>query len=652
MIRLADAFLLAKTKLNSRKVRLIVTIIVAGLMFIGLFLASLIFNGGMQSIEKFGEDGFGKRYITKLESDPYNETFAVMSDPSLVSDIKQADKNLVAAKTAEAKRVGIDYDPRSENLSLNEQIKTPDGKLVATETPQSQSLVRAKKAENSKQFFNDINSVEKSYKVINSFWLVSLSNTYFGTTSQGLDMTTMSLVIDGKETSADASGFSNYGPQNSTGLKSFTSGLNAASSGLLEAFLLPAQTLKSDVDQSIPVIAPYTAAEEALGLSKLPPGSSPSAKLDRLKQVRSKAAGITFQVCMRNSTSMSRQAEAQSTAEQIEKNKTNKEYVKPELILTKSDQPCQDVVVTRDARSYETKTYDQKREQFNLKFGQQPPKQRLVSFKIAGIAPDPPDYTGAFSVSSMLSSLLVSNLGSGWFMPLESKDKLPEFSDVFDQVGKINQFSINRLLEFDSADEARRFNKEKSCDMGGSFVDPKESLERCKQRGTPFFPSGFGSNSVALESAKKSFSKGFYRFALIISAVSIIITMGTIGKVIADSRRETAVFRAIGAKRSDIAQVYILYALMLGLIVVVFAFGAAWALATIAESKYSSSMTISALTAFNSTNLSRKFVLVGVDVNQLLLLVGLILSGALLSSVGPLVANLKRNPIKDMRDER
>ena len=30
----------------------------------------------------------------------------------------------------------------------------------------------------------------------------------------------------------------------------------------------------------------------------------------------------------------------------------------------------------------------------------------------------------------------------------------------------------------------------------------------------------------------------------------------------------------------------------------------------------------------------------------------LVLAGALLSAVGPLVSNLKRNPIKDMRDER
>jgi hypothetical protein len=33
-------------------------------------------------------------------------------------------------------------------------------------------------------------------------------------------------------------------------------------------------------------------------------------------------------------------------------------------------------------------------------------------------------------------------------------------------------------------------------------------------------------------------------------------------------------------------------------------------------------------------------------------LAGVIIGGSLLSALGPLVSNLRRNPIKDMRDER
>ncbi len=649
MIRVADSFLLARTKLNSRKIRLIITIIVAGLLFVGLFLASLIFNGAMKSVEKFGEDGFGKRYITRIDSSPFGDDFTLLSDSDLLADAKQADKNLVAAKTAEARRLGIDYDPKTEVLSVNDQAIGPIGKPMVQETPQSSPLIKAKRAEASKAFFEATAEVEKSYKTVGSYWIVSLTGMNYGAPSQNLDSTSMSIISGGKEDS-EATGSSMMQPP--SGLKSFSQGLNAASSGLLSAFLLPNQALSSGPGEPIAVIAPFSAAEEALGLAKLPQSSTTSARLERLKEVRTKAAGITFQVCLRNSTSLSRQSEAQSVAEQLERNKNNKEYIKPELIYAKSDKPCEDVVVSRDVRSADTKAIDLKKEQFDAKFGKQLAKQRIASFKIVGIAPDPPDFSGAFSVSSLISSLLVSNLGSGWFMPLESKDKIPEYSEIFDQIGKVNQFSVNKLFEFASADEARRFSKEKSCDLGTIFGDPAQAINGCKERGTPFFLSGFGSNSVALESAKKSFSVGFIRVALVVAAISVIITMGTIGKVIADSRRETAVFRAIGAKRLDIAQVYMTYALMLGIIVVVFAAGVAWLLASLAQSRYASSITIDALTAFNSTNLSRKFELVGIDFMQLASISVLVLAGALLSAVGPLVSNLKRNPIKDMRDER
>ena len=128
--------------------------------------------------------------------------------------------------------------------------------------------------------------------------------------------------------------------------------------------------------------------------------------------------------------------------------------------------------------------------------------------------------------------------------------------------------------------------------------------------------------------------------------------MGTIGKVISDSRRETAVFRAIGAKKLDIAQIYLIYTLMIGMIVATFSVGIGYILALYVDNKYAGVITIDALIAYNSTNLDRTFGVVGINGSEIMKLVGIILLASLLSAVIPLITNLKRNPIKDMRDER
>ena len=70
--------------------------------------------------------------------------------------------------------------------------------------------------------------------------------------------------------------------------------------------------------------------------------------------------------------------------------------------------------------------------------------------------------------------------------------------------------------------------------------------------------------------------------ALVIAAIAALIMMGMIGRVIGDSRRETAVFRAIGAKRNDIRAIYSTYTffLSLGIVVATLVIGTAVAAGT------------------------------------------------------------------------
>lgn len=639
MIRLTDALTLSLTKLKTRRVRLIVTTFVSGLFFILLALASFLFTGVTQSVEEFSKDGFGSRYILNVSSVGGFNEFSSYSDPSLIDSAEKIDKALIEQKKAEAKKLGIEYDSATENLSV--VTGGPEGGKMVNPTPQISKLLFDKKTNDSKDYFESLKKYAAEYNAKATYYSVTLGTS--GGPPQPSGGVNMFAVKDDKEV-----GLGNTAGYMARGFESITSNMTAYDDEVVKGFLLPGQSLETAGD-AVPVIAPFSAAEEALGLTALTSTASSEQKLVRLKEVRSAVAGKTFQVCLRNSTSLQRYNDAVAQQKLLEQNKDKKDFIKPELIYEPSDKPCADVVVVSDKRTAETKTYDAKLQSFERKFGQAAPSQRLVEFKIVGVVPDMNNFEGGFNVSSLISGIITSGLGTGWAIPLSSSEKLPEFKDSFDTVGKHSSFNTQVLVEFNDVASARKFVDEKNCSLGFTDINPTES---CPKKGQPFFIGSFGSNSMAITQAKNWFNGFFNKASMVIAVISALIMMGTVGKVVADSRRETAVFRAIGAKRMDIGLVYILYTLMLGLIVAIFAVGVGLLLALLISSKYQAGITVDALTIYNSQDLTRSFSLYGVDFMQMGRLVGAIIAAGLISAIIPLFSNLKRNPIKDMRDER
>ena len=645
MIHIRDSLLLASTKLRNRRLRLSVTVLVSGLLFIGLAYASFILNGATSSIEKFSEEGFGKRYLISVTPAGFPDDYAVLSSPEVLNAARSADKTLIASKKAEAKRLGLEYNESTETLSVNEQQKNYDGSITAQYLPHTKALIMNARLAAASAYFTKLDSLASQYDAIARFdmkQIIGPSN------AKEYDSPSFTLIKEGKE--ATGGSFNTY---QSSGIDSILNGLNAANDTLLENFLLPGQSLKIGEDGTIPVIAPYSAAQEALGLKQLPQTATSEEKLSRLQEVRDKIGTTLFQACIRNQTSANRQQEAEQLQQNIELGKSQKDYVQPELVYAKSQEPCQDVVVTRDVRSRETKAFTAKQDEFNRIFGAQTPSQRMVRFRIVGVVADPPGF-GSFNIKTIIAGLLSSNIGSGWFIPQSAQTALPEYADSFAAIGKTNSYDSFVVLEFSNVDAAKRFVKDTTCDtssyMGGG--GPTTLSDICSSANTPFFVSPFGSNSVALSDIKSGFNTIFRNIGLVLTFISVVIMMGTVGKIIADSRRETAVFRAIGAKRSDIAQIYLTYTFLIGIAVSIFVLSIGWLLANFTQQKVVDDLTIEALLAYGSSDLTRRFVVVGVNTVQILTLVGFIICASLLSAVGPLVANLKRNPIKDMRDER
>ena len=644
-----DSLQLAITKFKTRRIRLAIAVIVSGLMFIAFSTASMVMRGSIASINSFTKEGFAGRYITTVNKSADTD-YTLALDKDVIAAAKEADKKLIADKKAEATRLGIEYDANSEQLAVlvnkDNNGSGQQEESVNTAAPQIQSYIHQKIVNKNLKVTAALNAFSQNYNTLGIYKGIALSN--FGPPTNGAPaIPTINLIKKGTEvTENNQQNFTNQG------IDSFKNGWFIMDDQLITPFMLPNQSLTIDEAGTIPLVAPYSAVEEMLTLPKLPNNATSAQKLDRLKEVRAKATQTTLSVCLRNQTSVERLQQAISQQQDIAKNKGNKDFVKPDLIYDKTETPCADIVVAKDTRDYDTKALSTKKDQFDQKFGKIAAAQRQVRFRIIGIVADPPNGA-AFSVESLIGELLTSNLGTGWFTPRSALVGLPEYQNFVASQDEVMSFGSVRYVELKDAAAAKKFVNEQTCTASLIFSqNGPEVPKQCEDNKQYFTVVGFGSNSVALDQIREGFSKYFLRVLLFASIFSALILMGTVGRVMADSRRETAVFRAIGAKRLDIAQIYITYVVLIGVTISTFALASGYALAFIFDAHYSSGLTVKALLAYNATDLSRHFHTIAIDRTDLSWLVLIIMAGSLVSALIPLLSNLKRNPISDMRDER
>src|SRR5688572_24754359 len=117
MIRLTDAITLALTKLRTRKLRTIVTIIIASLLFSGLALAAFVAGGILTSARQFTTGSLSERYIANVG---FSGEMDFYSNSEIQARAEQLYPQVVAEKKAAAKQLGIDYSPNDEPKPVEE----------------------------------------------------------------------------------------------------------------------------------------------------------------------------------------------------------------------------------------------------------------------------------------------------------------------------------------------------------------------------------------------------------------------------------------------------------------------------------------------------------------------------------------------------
>lgn len=635
MIRLRDAGLLARTKLRTRRIRTGIAVFVSGLLFAGLVGALIVASGTERSIQSFDREGLNSRYIVATAIDQPNAAGAY-GDPTVVARAQQLYTDMVNAKKAEAIKLGIDYDSSVEVVPIITMSDAPGqgGSLqrVNPISPAGQKAVAEYAQAHPDPGLAELKADSRRYH----------PTAFYTTTTSTIDGTL--ATMQGGQENFDSNNETNTDRQKDI-IQS--NGLALTDTAIVKPFLLShAKTAPG----AIPVVVTYSQAAQLLGLTSLSKTATASQQSERIKTLYAKAATVTFSACYRNDISEQQIQTAISQATDIAKNKTTKGYQKPNLIygLPAADS-CGQATVLSDTRTKAEKTAATHQDQFSRDFGQTvDPTQQKLTFQIVGLKPDQMLSGNSTTTGDILKNVVGTSLDATVTIPSSLFRALPNAPSLRSILFASNNspfggFSpTTYFVEFGNASDARNFIKQKSCTTGPNG--------KCGTAAKPFQLLAYGSNSIGIQDLKHTFTRFFELAALVVAIIALVIMGTTIGRMIADGRHETAVFRAIGAKRGDIASIYTIYTFCLSLYVALFALIAGVGLAYIFDRHFWQTTTVQAQLLFGASDASRQFHFFGFTPLVWLVCVLAIVCG-LVSMLPPLVRNLRRSPINDMREE-
>lgn len=635
MIRLIDTIVLAHTKLRVHKIRTGTAVGISGLLFGLIALVIIIAQGVFSSVDRFSEEGLNNRTILNVTKSGgmygFNE-YDSANDVAFVAEVEAAHKALVDKKKAAALKYGVSYQPEIEDpspIGIDPETK----QKVVKETALSDGVVQeiaAKKRAAAQVPFNIDEYIAKysSATTIQKFMQVQPANGQ------------LAYMKEGKEGySTDPKQIQQYDTNTPT--------LSILESSLSEPFI--SNTAFDPSKGEIPVIVPYGAAEKLLKLPALPANAPMQQKYDRLKEVRSRVSEVTAQYCYRNNASQALLSQAVAQQKEIKAGESQNGYVKPSLIYTVPDEKsCGAITIASDTRSATEKRQASQYELFEKEIGTYvgEPTQQLVTVRGVGISSEL-ESSGQWSLAELTKSLFASWLGYGtWVIPENLYKELPEDKrplEIFgennpaDQTQNIFYGYESYLVEFTDKDQAR------------SLLSA--SMANLSSDGDSVYATPFGSGILFVDEMRSLFEKALLWTFAIIGSIAVIILASIIGRTVSEGRRESAIFRAIGASRADIGSIYGMFVVLLSLRVVLFTAVLSIALALAVEILFWKDATLGARLAYAASDTTKEFHLFSLASPYLLWMVGVIVVVSIIAAVVPILLGARRNPIKDMRND-
>lgn len=652
MIRFRYAVTLSNTKLKSKRSLLIVSIIISSILFATLIAGIIIFTGAQKSalafIQKANEGVYRVEVNPVLPSNIYSYDRPLSIDT--INNLRQLQKVYYSQLEKTYKAAGIKYDPSLEISPLKPASyfseTTPEAQRYDIDNASpviayDQNLKIDAYVNIAKNKASDLKHIGDTY---------GASGYYESSHSSSLSIPNMMLLKKGKEDFSDTE--FNTGDSSSYGYST-----NAIHNGmyemkdetLLKRYLLP--NITNSQLSGIPVIVTAQELATLYGKDKSinTEPEDPKSKSIWLKNIQEKFAGYTYQACYRNNTELQTIQKIQRDYADVVNNRSNKDFIASALQYNLPIDSCGEITVKSDTRTNDEKASDAKAIDDQKKLGTYvAPEHKLLTFEVVGIF-NAKHYSDAnASIQSYLQNLLsTDNTSFSALIPQQMYDVLPTSmkfikekpksileSDGFSKVGL-----VSHVLNFNAIDQARSFMAKETCPGYDSG---------CKKL---FTANPYGSNYLILDEISKLFNKlMLYGLPAVLGLAAIIIWF-TMIRVMSENRKETAVYRAMGAKRSDIMAIYLTYGMTVAFRIAIVSFLLGVALAYVVDYIYGSQLTAIATSSFGVVNDGMQFSLFNLSSQYILVVVAAIFIVSFLAILQPLIRSVRRSPIEDMRSE-
>ncbi len=656
MIRPRYALRLARTKLKSKKGILTASIIVSSILFGALTASIIVFTGVEKSAVRFVEEANDNHYLVSVQPYIPHSVTGFYEDGltiplETVRAIKAFEKQYYINEQAKYKAAGVEYNSSLEVSALKPSLFTdktlPEEQrvMINWSSPVINAMLEQKFTEYSKTAQNkfvDIQKIGRQYGATDFY-----SQSYASLPS----LPSLRLVQNNKE---------DFGAEAIHDAQTLTADVKAihnGSYGFSDDALLSRNLLITDTKslKGIPVVP--TAQEVAstfgdkIGVSAEP--KDETQKLSWLKSVQEKAKGFVYQACYRNTAEQATLDKIQNDYVEMKANVNNKDYVKPSLTYNYPETACEDITVKSDTRTPAEKQSAAKAESDQKKLGTYTaPAHRLLTFEIVGLTYAQPFVYSPTNVADFTKGLLSGNgylsPASGTVsIPTQMYNTLPE-SMRFDNISQEsrgpyialrNDDFSNRVVAFNSINDAKKFLNEVGCRSGDSS---------CSKL---FYTDVYGSNYLLIEEIGKLFLQIISIAFPILLGLSLVIIWFTVSRIMSENRKETAVYRAMGAKRSDITAIYTTYIMLVALRIALLSLVLGTGTAYVLNMVYAPGINATASSVFGVIGNAPTFTMFDPSSPLLWAAVGLVFVVSLAASIQPLIRNVLRPPVQDMRNE-
>ncbi len=509
-----DALTLARTKKRTRRMRRLMVTTLCAVLFAILFAGTFLTSGILNATRQIQDVGYNTHYLALATSNLQNAN---------INDVQKSLSNDMDAELRSRKVAVTDAVRQSESYQAE-----LDRRSVAT--LQAQSLA-------SSTAFTQKVTHDYHATAAYPFQLVPSLLNARGITAQDSDpfLTEQKTVVEHGEQALKYDDNAWRPPM-----------ISHIDQAMIQQALQPGQSFSWKPGDPYPVVIPYDMLPKMAGISV--DKMTADAKVATYKSLIKRYTGTTLTYCYRNPT-----AQAQVTAV-LQYNKTAQNDKDPKTTP----------LPIADCTSFDQKKLQSAGIIANPKDPDTPkpyftdpnsvPVSQVVQVKLVGFIP----ASGYGGNQGMFASFVSGITSWGSYadpaiMPEQVYRQDPFLARDISALPEGSGADAMVFFDFTTRQEQQRFIST-SCET----VSPQECA-----KSQSWVIHNFGNISVAFNGVAQTLRKVLLWVAVVVAAIAGLLVMSTVSKLIADSRKEVAIFQAIGATRLDLVQVYVGYAVLL-----------------------------------------------------------------------------------------